>query len=712
MTSSRTAYVVRGQRVRVHAPRRLMPCIIVPGILGSRLTDPKDDSLVWNPYGFPIGAGPRLFKVDTARLQQKSVRLVADETNGYESQFRHERVQHIRHYYNLVPEMYGRLATQLARMRIAVGDLELQTQVYACGYDWRQDNAQSAQRLSEVVDEALRETGERKVVLICHGMGGLVARYYCYALGGESRVFAIFLVGSPTLGSPDAYLDLKRGVSGFYVKEFADNIKDLADADDALADPGKLKDVIVETANWGSALAGVGGWTGLSSAFGELYLALCLGAGKFLSRQESIYLMRQIPSAYQLLPSALYFKANPYWLLYDPLATGYPPTGEMLVFPTTLEAPFAFSRMAHALAGAENLTDNIDAEEVNGIFEPLDEFEKDLRRFWGIDDSERTSGRATRNVTTVFEKLAEVANTWANEEYGSSWSERDEEEKHGEIFGEGVSSLIDTIKVAVDIYKRIDAMSFYDGNAGKIYRDIYTGFVDFLPLRSLGATGVATAMRFQDMLMVGSIDNLEPPEDSELKVDTTGWESFVDGVKTALYFIPFSCTGLAWAHTASLHGVKNPADTYRKLQEDRIGKERKASIDKRLACKTRSGAYMHPRSYNIYCGNLPTQPGGFLMPTGVLSNDDSNEVRWELVPHFVAQITGAAGSLGADDAMGDGRVPRRSGNPDDALLARSFVDSHEVPGVKHGDLLCNAQVITYIEGKLTERAFVADFLKS
>ena len=118
MSRSRVAYVKRNERARLHTPARKLPIIIVPTILGSRLTDPKDNALVWNPLGIPVGSGPQPFKVDTGRLQNKSVRLVADETHTYDSKIRRDKVRHIRHYANLIPEMYGRLAVELSMLEL------------------------------------------------------------------------------------------------------------------------------------------------------------------------------------------------------------------------------------------------------------------------------------------------------------------------------------------------------------------------------------------------------------------------------------------------------------------------------------------------------------------------------------------------------------------------------------------------------------------
>ena len=51
MSEPRTAYAARNSTTRIHKPVRHLPCIIVPGVLASRLTDPANGELVWNPVG-------------------------------------------------------------------------------------------------------------------------------------------------------------------------------------------------------------------------------------------------------------------------------------------------------------------------------------------------------------------------------------------------------------------------------------------------------------------------------------------------------------------------------------------------------------------------------------------------------------------------------------------------------------------------------------
>jgi len=57
------------------------------------------------------------------------------------------------------------------------------------------------------VDAALKATGKTKVDLICHSMGGLVARYYMKYLGGASKVNQVVYIATPHKGTYIAYGD-------------------------------------------------------------------------------------------------------------------------------------------------------------------------------------------------------------------------------------------------------------------------------------------------------------------------------------------------------------------------------------------------------------------------------------------------------------------------------------------------------------------------
>ena len=65
----------------------------------------------------------------------------------------------------------------------------------------------SAKILQTKVNEALARTGKTKVDLVCHSMGGLVARYYMKYLGGASKVNQVVYVATPHRGTTWAYVD-------------------------------------------------------------------------------------------------------------------------------------------------------------------------------------------------------------------------------------------------------------------------------------------------------------------------------------------------------------------------------------------------------------------------------------------------------------------------------------------------------------------------
>jgi hypothetical protein len=84
-------------------------------------------------------------------------------------------------------------------------------------YDWRLSNRLTARRLRARVESALdawREVAPSvhpeahddppRIVLMCHSMGGLVARYYLECLGGRERTRALVTLGTPFEGAAKA----------------------------------------------------------------------------------------------------------------------------------------------------------------------------------------------------------------------------------------------------------------------------------------------------------------------------------------------------------------------------------------------------------------------------------------------------------------------------------------------------------------------------
>lgn len=105
--------------------------------------------------------------------------------------------------------------------------------LHVFGYNWLQDNAQSAQDLAKYIDDVLRmyntdenggighglafEKGHEKVILVTHSMGGLVARYASELLTTpyKDKILGIVHGVMPDLGSPTTYKMMKIGEHAF-----------------------------------------------------------------------------------------------------------------------------------------------------------------------------------------------------------------------------------------------------------------------------------------------------------------------------------------------------------------------------------------------------------------------------------------------------------------------------------------------------------------
>lgn len=64
----------------------------------------------------------------------------------------------------------------------------------------------AASFLKDKVDATLRGDGAKKVDLVCHSAGGLVARYYLMFLGGAKKVQRVVFMGTPHEGTYFSYV--------------------------------------------------------------------------------------------------------------------------------------------------------------------------------------------------------------------------------------------------------------------------------------------------------------------------------------------------------------------------------------------------------------------------------------------------------------------------------------------------------------------------
>jgi pimeloyl-ACP methyl ester carboxylesterase len=91
-------------------------------------------------------------------------------------------------------------------------------QVLTFPYDWRLSNRHAAKRLETKAMDALRQwkvksgNDDAKLWLVCHSMGGLVARYFCEHLGGREHTRAVITIGTPHRGAVKALGALVNGI--------------------------------------------------------------------------------------------------------------------------------------------------------------------------------------------------------------------------------------------------------------------------------------------------------------------------------------------------------------------------------------------------------------------------------------------------------------------------------------------------------------------
>lgn len=84
---------------------------------------------------------------------------------------------------------------------------------YTCPYDWRLSLESIVENnyLQNIIDKAKSESGQDKVILIAHSMGGLVARQYIQSSAYRNDVDTLLMIGTPNNGSAFTYTILEGG---------------------------------------------------------------------------------------------------------------------------------------------------------------------------------------------------------------------------------------------------------------------------------------------------------------------------------------------------------------------------------------------------------------------------------------------------------------------------------------------------------------------
>jgi pimeloyl-ACP methyl ester carboxylesterase len=199
------------------------PVIVIPGILGSELINPKTHETVW-PSAF--------------RTEQEGLPISPDLASNRDDLVPGKIIETVR-LARLLPEVYVYRDLLEALRRYAGyrdGDWEnpaadgYQDTFYVFPYDWRQDNVSNARELvRRIVRLKTRlQRPDLKFTVVAHSMGGLIARYAAMygdadlpagdgpiepSWAGAAHISKIMMIGVPNEGSADAFATIIDGYS-------------------------------------------------------------------------------------------------------------------------------------------------------------------------------------------------------------------------------------------------------------------------------------------------------------------------------------------------------------------------------------------------------------------------------------------------------------------------------------------------------------------
>jgi pimeloyl-ACP methyl ester carboxylesterase len=182
--------------------------VVLPGITGSALA--KDGHEVWGLSGSALLRGIRTLGESVSRLTLPTGIGHGDPEDGVEAT-------------RLIPGLHklpgiggiDGYASLVGFLRQLLPD---QRQLIEFAYDWRLSNRLNAHRLEQRVRPALKSwrrdsvQENAKLVLVCHSMGGLIARDFLASGNGAEITRRLITLGTPFRGSPKAAATLVRGV--------------------------------------------------------------------------------------------------------------------------------------------------------------------------------------------------------------------------------------------------------------------------------------------------------------------------------------------------------------------------------------------------------------------------------------------------------------------------------------------------------------------
>ena len=199
------------------------PVIVIPGILGTELLNPKTREIVW-PSAF--------------RTSQEGLPISPDLAANRDDLIPGKIIETVK-LARVLPEVYVYRDLLVALRRYAGyrdGDWNnpaadgYQDTFYVFPYDWRQDNVSNARELIRRISQLKTklQRPDLKFNIVAHSMGGLIARYAAMygdadlppgdgpiepTWQGAAHIGKIVMIGVPNEGSAEAFATLIDGYS-------------------------------------------------------------------------------------------------------------------------------------------------------------------------------------------------------------------------------------------------------------------------------------------------------------------------------------------------------------------------------------------------------------------------------------------------------------------------------------------------------------------
>lgn len=194
-----------------------VPVLIIPGILGTMLVDATDgrDVLLW-PGSVMLGGDIEPLRLPPTGKGSLGYDIRPTSIVGFAEPISAVDWFNKSPLARLTPAWLRDWIPNTARALSYYGGViaafesagyEPDLDLFTFPYDWRRDLLETSRLLAAAIADILAQTGAEAVDVVAHSMGGLLARTYVNATA-DPPIRKLILMGTPSYGSPDAFLAL------------------------------------------------------------------------------------------------------------------------------------------------------------------------------------------------------------------------------------------------------------------------------------------------------------------------------------------------------------------------------------------------------------------------------------------------------------------------------------------------------------------------